>query len=258
MKIYVCVKHVPDTAASITVNSQTTIDTSMLKFVVNPYDEYAIEEAVSLVEKKGPGEVVLVCVGPEKAAATLQSGLAAGADRGILVVTEVPFPGSAATAKALQAAIEQDGRPDLIFAGKTAVDSEGNQTLYRLAANMDLPVASDVSSLDIAGGTAVAERDIGGNALQVIEMDLPCVIGAARGLNQPRYPKFPDIMKAKKKKITKIPLADLGVDLSIPANNLESLENAPERAKAEIIQGSSAKACAEQLVHILEAKKVLN
>ena len=147
MRIYVCVKHVPDTAAKITVVDGSGF-AETCKFIVNPYDEYAVEEAVQLKEKAGEGEVVVVTVGKEAAVNTMRSALAIGADRGILVKTEAQFVDSRLTAGAIKAAIEQDGAPDLILCGKQSIDSEGMQTPFRLAQAMDLAVVTDVVDSD--------------------------------------------------------------------------------------------------------------
>jgi electron transfer flavoprotein beta subunit len=117
MQIYVCVKHVPDTAANIKVVGEDGYDDGTIKFIVNPYDEYAIEAAVQLVEKNG-GEVIVVCVGPDKAVGTLRQAMAMGAARSILVTVDGQFLDSLTTAKALQAAIAKDGQADLILTGK--------------------------------------------------------------------------------------------------------------------------------------------
>ncbi|MBF0243165.1 MAG: electron transfer flavoprotein subunit beta/FixA family protein [Desulfamplus sp.] len=257
MKIFVCVKHVPDTAATIKLSSETTFEDSECKFVVNPYDEFGLEEAVTLVEKNG-GEVVLVTVGKAAAEATLRSAMAMGAARAIHVKTDGQFLDSTLTSKALKAAIEKDGMPDMIFTGKGSVDTEGFQTQYRLAAALGLPVVNEVSKLTLNGNTAVAEREIGGGEREVLEISLPAVIGATKGLNEPRYPKFPDIMKAKKKPIAVIPIADLAINESEGTNRLVKLESVPERSGAKMIQGSSVQDQVTELVRILkEEEKVL-
>ena len=256
MKIFVCVKHVPDTAAKITVLEGSGF-AETCKFIVNPYDEYAVEEAVRLVEQAGTGEVVIVTVGKEAAVNTMRSALAIGAHRGILVKTDAQFLDSGLTSLALQKAIEQDGAADLIICGKQSIDSEGMQTPYRLAKILDLPVVSDVVELSLGDGKAVAEREIGGGARQVVEMSMPCVIGATRGLNEPRYPKLPDIMKAKKKEIKQIDITELGLDQAVPQTEIINLEAVPERGQARIMQGSTREAV-EELVKILkEEEKVL-
>ncbi|MFW6055370.1 MAG: electron transfer flavoprotein subunit beta/FixA family protein [Thermodesulfobacteriota bacterium] len=255
MRIYVCLKHVPDTAANITLQGEADYATEALKFVPNPYDEYALEEAVRLVEKEGQGEVILVTVGPAAAVSTLRSALAMGAHRALLVKTDQKFPGSKRTARALQAAIAGDGSFDMIFTGKTAVDTEGSQTPYRLARLLDLPVANEVSSLSVNGKTVVAERERGAGTREVLEMQRPCVIGATKGLNEPRYPKFPDIMKAKKKEIKELSITDLAPG-SEAESGLLKLEPVPERSGARMIKGSLQEQV-DQLVETLKEEKVL-
>jgi electron transfer flavoprotein beta subunit len=256
MKIYVCVKHVPDTAAKITVVDGTGFSETC-KFIVNPYDEYAVEEAVQLTKQADEGEVVIVTVGKESAVNTMRAALALGADRGILVKTDVQFVDSSLTAQALKKAIEQDGSPDLIFCGKQSIDSEGMQTPFRLARALDLPVVTDVAGLSIGDGKAVAEREVGGGAREVVEMPMPCVIGATRGLNEPHYPKLPDIMKAKKKEIKQIDIADLGLDLASALTEIVNLEAVAERGNARMMEGSTRE-MVEELVRILkEEDKVI-
>jgi electron transfer flavoprotein beta subunit len=256
MKIYVCVKHVPDTAAKITVVGDSGFAESC-KFIVNPYDEYAVEEGVQLVKAAGGGEVIIVTVGKESAVNTMRAALALGADRGILVKTDAQFLDSGLTSRALQKAIEQDGGADLIFCGRQSIDSEGMQTPYRLAQAMDMAVVSDVVALSVGDGKAVAEREIGGGSREVVEMQLPCVIGATRGLNEPRYPKLPDIMKAKKKEIKQLEISDLGLEPSPARSELVKLEAVAERGQARMMQGSTRE-MVEELVGILkEEDKVI-
>jgi electron transfer flavoprotein beta subunit len=254
MQIYVCVKHVPDTAANIKVTGGAEFDESV-KFVVNPYDEYGIEEAIRIVKKNG-GEVVVVTVGKETAVNTMRSALAMGAARGILVKTETQFLDSSLTSLALQKAIREDGAPDLIFTGKQSVDSEGSQTHYRLAQAFDMPVATEVVALELKDGRAVVEREIGGGVKEVIEMQTPCVIGATKGLNEPRYPKLPDILKAKKKEIKLIDVADLGIDLSAGHTEILELESVPERSEAKMLNGSPREIAA-QLVTVMKEETVI-
>jgi len=256
MKIYVCVKHVPDTAAKITVVGGTGF-AETCKFIVNPYDEYGVEEAVQQVKQAGSGEVVIVTVGKESALVTMRAALALGADRGILVKTDNQFLDSALTSRALYKAIEQDGSPDLIFCGKQSIDSEGMQTPFRLAKIFDMPVVTEVVDLSIHDGVATVEREIGGGSREVVDMPLPGVIGATRGLNEPRYPKLPDILKAKKKEVQLIDIVDLGLDLTAPQTEIVNLVAMPERGQARMMEGSTRQ-MVEQLVKILkEEEKVL-
>jgi electron transfer flavoprotein beta subunit len=256
MKIIVCVKHVPDTAATIKVAGDNGFEDSDIKFVSNPYDEYGIEEAVKLVESHG-GEVVIVTVGMAAAVSTIRGAIAMGASRAILVKTESQFLDSGLTAKALKAVIDQDGLPDMIFTGKGSVDTESFQTQYRLASSFDMPIVNEVSTLDIDGDKVVVQRDSGGGEKQVIQIGLPCVIGATKGLNEPRYPKFPDIMKAKKKEIKEIDLADLGIDASQERVTIEKLESVPERAGAKMLEGSVDDQVTELVRILKEDEKVL-
>jgi len=256
MKIFVCVKHVPDTAASIKLAGDKGFEDSEIKFVSNPYDEYGIEEAVGLVEKQG-GEVVIVTVGKDSAVSTIRSAMAMGAHRAILVKTDSQFLDSDLTAKAIKAAMDQDGLPDMIFTGKGSVDTESFQTQYRLAKSLGYPVVNEVSSLTIDGGKAIAQREVEGGEKQVIEMNLPCVIGATKGLNEPRYPKFPDIMKAKKKPITEMDLSELGIEASQGKVMLEKLESVPERSGAKMLGGSIDDQVTELVKILKEDEKVL-
>lgn len=257
MQIYVCVKHVPDTAANIKVAGESGYDAKTVKFIVNPYDEYAVEAAVRLVEQNG-GEVVLVSVGPSAAANTLRSAMAMGAHRSVLVKSEAQFLDSAVTARALAAAITRDGAADLVFTGKGAVDSEGFQTPYRLASQLGLPVANEVVSFTLDGGQVRVQREIGGGAREVLALGAPCVLGATKGLNEPRYPKFPDIMKAKKKPIEEIALGDLVDPEQGVANGLASLVPVAERSGATMVPGATVTEQVTELVRILkEDEKVL-
>ena len=257
MQLYVCVKHVPDTAATIKVVGDAGFNDSACKFIVNPYDEYALEAAVQLFEKDKSGEVVVVTIGPEAAMATIRSALAMGAHRAILVKHDGQFLNSKTTAAALKAAITSDGQPDLILGGKGAVDTEGFQTLYRLAAAMNVPVVNEVVKLDIEGDKATVEKEVGGGTRQVLEMGLPGVIGATKGLNEPRYPKFPDIMKAKKKKVKEIDLAELDLGDVANTSRIVRLEAVPERSAAKIMQGALRDQVNELVDTLKNKEKVL-
>ncbi len=255
MQVYVCVKHVPDTAANIKVEGDTGYSEGV-KFVLNPYDEYAVEEAVRVVKEKG-GEVIAVCVGKPAAVATLRSALAVGVDRGILVKIDEQLPDACVVAQALAKAISQDGEADLVFAGRQSVDSEGMQTHYRLAAALDMPVVSDVVAFSLKDGGAVVERECGGGAREVIEVSLPCVIGANKGLNEPRYPKLPDVLKAKKKPVKEVDIASLAVETPETGCRLTKLAAVPDRGQATMLSGSVREMVTE-LVRILEEdEKVL-
>ncbi len=257
MQTYVCVKHVPDTAATIKVVGEAGFNDTACKFIVNPYDEYAIEAAVQLYEKEKAGEVIIVAVGPEAALSTIRSALAMGGHRAILVTHEGQFLNSKTTAAALKAAITADGQPDLILGGKGAVDTEGFQTLYRLASALNMPVANEIVKLDISGDKAIVEKEIGGGTRQVCEMALPGVIGATKGLNEPRYPKFPDIMKAKKKEVKQIPISELNLVDGAHTAEVVKLDAVPERSAAKIMQGELRDQVLELVDTLKNQEKVL-
>jgi electron transfer flavoprotein beta subunit len=256
MQLYVCVKHVPDTAANIKVVGGNGFDNTV-KFIVNPYDEYAVEEALKIRTQAGEGEVIVVTIGPKTAVNTLRSALAAGADRGILVVSEDQFINSETVSQVLCKAIKQDGTPDIIFTGKQSIDSEGGQTHYRLAQLLGMPVLSEVVGFSLNEGTAIVETELGGGSRDIFEISLPCVIGATKGLNEPRYPKLPDILKAKKKPIKEFSISDFDEYSESPSSILFSLNQVSERSGAQMLEGTSSEQV-DTLVKILkETEKVL-
>ena len=255
MQIYVCVKHVPDSGALIELDGDTSFVEGNVKFIPSPFDEYGIEEALTLNKEHG-GEVIIVCAGNSGATSSIRAALAMGATRAIHVVTEGQFTNSTTVAKALAQAITQDGTPDVIFTGKQSIDSEGSQFPYRLANELSLPVVNDVTGLSLSDNAASITREIGGGVRQLINTTLPCVIGATRGLNEPRYPKLPDIMKAKKKPIQEIPLASLSVS-ETPSAVLTHLEMIPERSGAKMLDGDISAQIAELLRTLREDERVL-
>jgi electron transfer flavoprotein beta subunit len=255
IKIYVCVKHVPDTAARISVIGGNQIN-EQITFIINPYDENAVEEAARLKRQVGNAEIIAVTLGKKDAVNTLRSALAMGADRGIHIRTDQQ-PDGIMTARALKAAIESDGNPDIIFTGKESIDSEGFQTMCRLAAAFDMPVATNVSSFSLQSPGVVVECEMEAGAREIIEMPLPCVVSAGKGLNQPSYPTLPAIMQARKKEIKAIDLHQLGI--AKPEGRVEILDLNPsvEGRSPKALQGD-ATTVAREIVRILhEEAKVI-
>jgi len=248
-RIYVCVKHVPDSAATITVLGTNRIDANVT-FLINPYDEHALTEAARIRQEHAPAEVVAVCLGPAAAENTLRSAMAMGADRSILVVTPQDHD-SIFTARALKRAIAQDGEPGIILTGKEAIDTEGMQTLFRLAANFGLPAATNVVKIELQGATALVECEKESGAVDVIRMRLPCVVGAGKGLNTPRYPTFPEIVKSRKKEVKKIDVAALGIQRPVSRVEIVELKAAVENRAARALTGSTAE-IARQIAAILK------
>jgi len=255
MRIYVCVKHVPDTAANITITGETGYD-SQVKYVANPYDEHGVEEAVSLVEKTGEGEVIALCVGNSTAANTLKSVMAMGVHRSVLVKTDDQFPGSELVAKALAKVIEKEGPAALVFTGKQSVDSEGMQTAYHLAAELGFPVATSVVAFSLDNGIAIVQREIDGGTRETLSVKTPCVLGATKGLNEPRFPKLPDILKAKKKEIKEIDISALDIS-SNDQSRLKSLEQVEQRSNAKILTGTTEEIVTSLVKILREEEKVI-
>jgi electron transfer flavoprotein beta subunit len=255
MNIYVCVKHVPDSAATITVEGDNAIN-EKITWLVNPYDEHALTEAARIKAAGQAVEIVAVCLGKPAAENTLRAAMAMGADRSILIETD-RYHDSIITARALAAAISADGTPWIIFTGKESIDSEGMQTQFRLAQNLVLPVATNAIKVDADsdGVTVECEREAG--TIDVYRMAAPCVIGAGKGLNSPNYPTFPDIVKSRKKPVKRINLTELAIDP--PAAGMQILELVPavEQHTPKALTGNAADIAA-QIVDILknEAKVI--
>jgi electron transfer flavoprotein beta subunit len=253
--IYVCVKHVPDSAATITVENGNAIN-EKVTFLVNPYDEHALTEAADIKAAGSDIEIIAVCLGKPSAENTLRSAMAMGADRSVLIETDRNHD-SIFTARTLAAAIRADGDPWLIFTGKESIDNEGMQTQFRLAENLHLPVATNVVKVD-AGAEAVqveCERDPG--TIDVIRMTAPCVLGAGKGLNTPKYPTFPDIVKSRKKEVRKVSPADLTVKKPAASMTVERLSPAVDQRSPKELTGGPEQIAA-QIVNILknEAKVI--
>ena len=211
MKVLVPVKRVIDSNVKVRVKpDQTGVDLANVKMAMNPFCEIAVEEAVRLKEKGIATEVVAVSIGPAQAGETLRTALAIGADRAILIQTDVDVE-PLEVAKLLKAAIEEE-KPDLVLMGKQAIDGDNNAVGQMLAALLDWPQATFASKIEIAGAKAKVTREVDGG-LQTLELDLPAVITADLRLNEPRYASLPNIMKAKKKELTIKAVADYGVDI---------------------------------------------
>lgn len=211
-KILVGLKRVVDYNVRVRVKSDGSgVDIDGAKMSINPFDEIALEEALRIKERGEAKEVIVVSIGPSEAQQQLRTGLAMGADRAILVESSEPID-ALTGAKILHEIVKKES-PDLVIVGKQAIDNDNNQTAQMLAALWDRPQATFASQVEFNGGVVkvIREVDVG---LEIIEVDLPAVISADLRLNEPRYVKLPDIMKAKKKPLEQIPIADLGVTVS--------------------------------------------
>ncbi|TAM09527.1 MAG: electron transfer flavoprotein subunit beta/FixA family protein [Nevskiaceae bacterium] len=228
MKALVSVKRVVDYNVRIQVKPDGSgVATDGVKMSMNPFDEIAMEEAVRLKEKGVVSEIVAVTVGSAKCVETLRTALAFGADRAIHVVEEGEVQPLVA-AKALVAVCGKEN-PDLFLLGKQAIDDDANQTGQMVAALLDRPQATFASKVEIAGTKATVTREVDAG-LQTIEIDLPAVITVDLRLNEPRYLKLPDIMKAKRKPVENTTLGDLGVQA---AGGLKIVKTASPAARSK-------------------------
>ncbi len=256
MKIVVCVKFVPDTATKIKIaSSGKEIDLADVSFVVNPYDEFAVEEALKIKEKLG-GEVVVVGAGSDQATAGLRTCLAMGADSAILVQDASLDKADSFVLGTVLARVCRNLGPDLILFGKHAIGVDNGQVPSVVAEQLGFPQASVVAKLEINDKTFRAERDIEG-AQEIIEGSLPAVITAQKGLNVPRYASLKGIMAAKKKQIAIQAVDALGLtadDLK-PRVSVELMTLPPSRPPGKILKGDVAEVV-PQLVKLLheEAK----
>jgi len=199
MKIVVCVSLVPDSTTKIKLGSDgTSIDDSGVTFIINPYDEYAVEEAVQLKEKNG-GEVIAISFGTDKSKEAIKKAFQMGADKGILIKSDSNNFDSFTVAKNLADTIKEIN-PDIIFFGKQSIDFDGLLVPKMTAELLDLPSINIVTKLEISGNEVKAEREIEGGK-EIIKSTLPAVIGAQKGLNNPRYPNLKSIMASKSKPI---------------------------------------------------------
>lgn len=251
MNIYVCIKHVPDSAATITIEGRNRIN-EKITFLVNPYDEHAVTEAVKIKASSADVAIVAVCLGPAAAENSLRAAMAMGADRSILIESDQAHD-SIFTARALAAAITADGRPWIIFTGKESIDSEGMQTHFRLAWRLGLPVATNVIGVEVAGDVLQVRCEREAGTIDRIRMGTPCVLGAGKGLNTPNYPTFPDIVKSRKKPVTRLAPADLAIAEPTAGIHLESLTPAVESRTPRALTGTPADIAA-RLVQILKTE----
>jgi electron transfer flavoprotein beta subunit len=230
MKILVPVKRVVDYNVKVRVKSDGTgVDIANVKMSMNPFDEIAVEEAVRLREKGAATEVIAVSCGVTQCQETLRTAMAIGADRAILVETDVELQ-PLAVAKLLKALVDKE-QPGLVILGKQAIDDDCNQTGQMLAALADLPQATFASKVEIADGRAKVTREIDGG-LETLSLALPAVVTTDLRLNEPRYVTLPNIMKAKKKTLEVIKPDALGVDVTPRIKTLRVSE--PPRRSAGI------------------------
>ncbi len=249
MNIIVCVKRVPDSGTRVRIaDDGRGIDTSGVKYVVNPYDEFAVEEAIRIREERGEGSITALCLGPDDAEEQLRSALAMGADDAVLLEADPPMDGLT-VARALAGELE-DRDFDLLLFGKQAIDDDNMQVPPMVAEILGLPCATVAVDLEVEDGRAVARREVEGGH-ETVEMELPAVVSAQKGLNEPRYADLKGIMAAKKK-----PLETKDVELAEPSTELLSMREPEEGGGGEIV-GEGPEAAPELARRLHEEAKVL-
>jgi electron transfer flavoprotein beta subunit len=259
MKILVMVKQVPDTATQVKIGGDgKQIDTAGITWIVSPYDEFAVEEALRIKEKRGQGEVVAVTLGPDRAKEALRSVLAMGCDRAI----HVNDPALAAadtltTARALAAVVTQES-PQLVLCGRQAIDDDMGAVAAQLAEAMGWPCASWIMEevVDADAKSVRVGRQVEGG-LEVFELPLPAVLSAQKGMNEPRYPTLKGIMGAKKKEIKDVKAADLGLVSTTPELSVTTLEALPARPPGRVIPGETKDAVKELVRALREDAKAI-
>ena len=253
MNIVVCVKYVPDAQGDRSFEPDHTTDREAVDGLLSELDEYAVEEALKIVEA-GDGEVTVLTMGPEDAATAIKKGLQMGADKGVLISDEaIAGSDAVATSLVLAEAIKKLGSVDLVLTGLASTDGSMSVVPAMLAERLGMPQVTFASELTVDGGGVSIRRD-NADASETVQASLPAVVSVTDQINEPRYPSFKGIMAAKKKPVETWTLADLGVDasqvgLDAAWSKVESVEARPPRSKGEVVtdEGEGGKALAEFL-----------
>lgn len=257
MNIFVLMKRTFDTEEKITI-SGGKINEDGAEFIINPYDEYAIEEAIQVRDAQG-GEITVISVGGEESEKQLRTALAMGADKAVLINIEDDIEnGDQFTTAKILAEYLKDKEADLILGGNVAIDGASGQVGPRLAELLGIPYVTTITKLEINGGQAIVTRDVEGDS-EVIEASLPLLVTAQQGLNEPRYPSLPGIMKAKKKPLDELELDDLDLEEEDVEAKTKTIElYLPAQKEAGKILSGEIKDQVQELVQLLhtEAKVI--
>src|SRR6476620_2411357 len=257
MNIFVLMKRTFDTEEKITI-SGGKINEDGAEFIINPYDEYAVEEAIQVRDAQG-GEVTVISVGSEESEKQLRTALAMGADKAVLINIEddVENADQFTTAKVL-AEYLKDKNADLILGGNVAIDGASGQVGPRVAELLGIPYVTTITKLEIDGTKATVTRDVEGDS-EVIETSLPLLVTAQQGLNEPRYPSLPGIMKAKKKPLDELELDDLDLDEDEVAAKKKVIEIflPPKKAAGHVLEGELASQVKELVKHLHTEAKII-
>ncbi|MFN2370904.1 MAG: electron transfer flavoprotein subunit beta [Candidatus Krumholzibacteriia bacterium] len=259
MKIAVCVKQVPDSETRITLAAPVPeLDQSGFTRVLNPYDAYAVEEAVRIKESREGVEVTAITVGPQTVKETLKKDcLAVGCDKAVIIDDPaLAKADNAAVAKVLAAALGRE-KYDLVLCGIKAIDDDAGQVGILVAEHLGVAHVSTVTKLELGDGTLKAEREIEGGK-EIVEAALPCVLTCQKGLNEPRLPSLPNIMKAGAKPMETVTCADLGIEPPANLVTVKAYSPPPARGACKLIEAEDPAAAAQELARLLnEEAKVI-
>ncbi len=257
MNVAVILKRVPDTEATIVVDRSlpTTIVEDEVKFVLNPYDEYAIEEALTIAAE-GDGETIGVCIGPEQAETVIRSGLAMGLNRAVLISDPEAVDADIITQCKILAAAIKDLDVSLVLCGREFIDTQDDAMAAAVAQNLDMPHVLNAGKIDLKDDRVTVIRDIEGGALE-IEALLPAVISCQKGLNDPRYPTLIAIKRSKRKEIKKVTLSDLGIEIGAPKSRVVALKSPPPRAQGVTATGDPEDVVSQCLTWLADEAKLV-
>lgn len=263
MKIIVLLKQTPDTEAKITIGSDgKSIDKSGIKFIVNPYDEFAIEEALQIKQKLGEAEIIIGSFGSPDTKERILRGLAMGADKGLLISNEgLEDCDSLTVSKVLAAAIKAQ-EADIVLCGKQAIDDDNMHVGTMTAELLNWPHVNVVTKMSLDGRTVTAEREVEGGQVETYKVKLPALFGAHKSLNTPRYASLPGIMKAKRKPFEQITVGDIGIDINeLKSSNktkMTGFRRPPEKPAGKIFKDEPVDVMVKKVLKLLrEEAKVL-
>ena len=258
MKVFVCIKQVPDTETKIKLQSNNNgIDTAGVKWVMNPYDEFAVEEAIKMKETGKATAVTVLSLGPKsRINDALRTALAMGADDAIAIDAPSDLDPSA-TAKSLAKAIQAEGDFGLVLTGKLAIDDNAASVSQMIAENLAIPHVTVVSKLDVTTENLTAERETEGGTREVLQLQVPALVAANKGLNLPRYASLPGIMKAKKKPIKELQWEAIGAAASDIKTRYINFQMPPDKPAVKLIEGDAAQQATTLAKLLREEAKVI-
>ena len=258
MKVFVCLKQVPDTETKIKILSDGSgIDTAGFKWVMNPYDEFAVEEAVKFKEKNPAAQVWAITVGPKsRVIEVLRTALAMGADEAIVINSSDNLD-ALSTAQALAKTIQAEGGAHLVLTGKVAIDSSQSSVPQMVAEFLNIPHATVVSKLEVTAESFIAERDADGGTKEMVQIMSPALVAANKGLNMPRYASLPGIMKAKKKIIKEIEFSSLEILATEQKVKYSGFSLPGDKAAVKMLSGDAATQVSQLVSALRSESKVI-